>query len=131
MQRIPTKTWVLIADGTEARLLVNVGTAVDVSLKQERTLEPRNLEDDGPSGHRPPESDEQATDEATFAKQLVRWLNAAALNDEYAHLVIIADPQTLGQMRPQLHDETRRRLIREVAKTLTKSPLQDIEKALA
>ncbi len=130
MQRIPTATWVLIADGTEARLLANVGTAVDVSLKQERMLGPSNLDDDGPSGHRPPESDGQSTDEATFAKQLARWLNAAALNDEFEHLVLMADPQTLGQIRPQLHAETRRRLIREVAKTMTKSPLQDIEKAL-
>ncbi|MGB8636081.1 MAG: host attachment protein, partial [Rhodanobacteraceae bacterium] len=76
MQRIPTATWILIADGTEARLLANVGTAVDVSLKQERMLGPSNLDDDGPSGHRPPESDGQSTDEAKFAKQLARWLNA-------------------------------------------------------
>ncbi|MGA9827028.1 MAG: host attachment protein, partial [Rhodanobacteraceae bacterium] len=80
--------------------------------------------------HRPPESDEQSIDEATFAKQLAHRLNAAALQNKYQHLVLMADPQTLGQMRPQLHKETERRIIREVAKTFTNAPLEDIQNAL-
>lgn len=130
MERIPSGTWVLVADGAEARLFGNVGTAMDVSLKQEAVWTPKNLLDDGPSGHRPPESDDQATDEATFAKQLAHRLNAAALNREYEHLVLMADPQTLGQIRPQLHTETQRRLLKEIPKTMTNSPVEDIQRAL-
>lgn len=131
MQKIPSGTWVLVADGTEARLFANVGTAMNLSLKQEVVWKPEDLIDDGPSGRRPPESNDQATDEATFAKQMAHRLNAAALNNEYEQLVLIVDPQTLGQMRPQLHGETRQRLLQEIPKTMTKAPLEDIENALA
>ena len=57
-------------------------------------------------------------------------LNASALNNEYEGLVLVADPQTLGQIRPQLHKETVRRLIREIAKTFTNAPVEVIQEAL-
>lgn len=131
MNKISTGTWVLVADGAEARLFRNAGTAQQISLQQLELLQPQDLLDDGPAGRRPPESDQQATDEATFAKQLAHRLNAAALNNEYQHLVLMADPQTLGQMRPLLHKETERRIVQEVAKTFTNARLQDIQKALS
>lgn len=130
MKKIPAGTWIMVADGEEARLFRNAGTAHQLSLKQVKLLRPKDLADDGPSGHRPPEQDDQSTDEATFAKQLSNRLNAAALKDEYQDLVLIADPQTLGQMRPQLHKETERRIVKEIAKTLTNASLEDIQKAV-
>ncbi|HZX71211.1 MAG TPA: host attachment family protein [Rhodanobacter sp.] len=130
MQKIPTGTWVMVADGAEARLFHNVGSITRVSLKQVKLLKPRDLPDEGPAGRRPPESDDQATAEATFAKQLAQRLNAAALKNEYEHLVLMADPQTLGQIRPQLHKETERRIVLEVAKTFTNAPVEDIQNAL-
>ena len=120
----------MVANGAEARLFRNVGSAIKISLQQVELLKPTNLMNDGPAGHRPPESGEQATDEATFAKQLAHRLNTAALNNQYACLVLIADPQTLGQIRPQLHKETLQRLAREVAKTFTNAPVEDIQNAL-
>lgn len=130
MQRIPAGAWIVVADGTGARLFHNVGKGATVSLKQQKLMEPDDLLDDGPSGKRPSEQSAQATDEATFAKQLAHYLNAAALKQEFADLVLMADPQTLGQLRPQLHNETTRRVIREIAKTFTNSPLEDIQAAL-
>ena len=130
MQKIPAGTWVVVADGTGARLFHNVGKGATVSLKQEKLFEPQDLADDGPSGKRPSEQSQQANDEATFAKQLAHHLNAAALKQEFSDLVLIADPQTLGQLRPQLHNETTRRIIKEIAKTFTNAPLEDIESAL-
>lgn len=130
MQNIPTGTWIVVADGGEARLFHSVGQGGKFALKQVKLLEPKDLLDDGPAGHRPPESNGQATDEATFTKQLAHRLNAAALKNEYEHLVLIADPQTLGQMRPQLHKETERRIVREIAKTFTNAPVEDIRDAL-
>ena len=131
MNKMSTGAWILAADGAEARLFRNAGTAQKISLQQMELLQPQDLLDDGPAGSRPPESDQQATDEATFAKQLAHRLNAAALKNEYQQLVLMADPQTLGQMRPLLHKETVRRIVHEVAKTFTNAPLQDIQKALS
>ena len=44
--------------------------------------------------------------------------------------MLIADPKTLGQIRPTLHKEVQDRLVSEVAKTLTKASITHIQKAL-
>ena len=131
MDKIPAGTWVLVADGEGARMFRNVGDAQSLKLQQVDLLELMNMNDDGPAGSVPAESTASQIDEATFAKQLAVRLNAAALKQEYEHLVLIADPQTLGHMRPLLHKETLGRMVGEVAKTLTNSPLQDIERAIS
>lgn len=132
MQRIPTGAWVVVADGAHARLFHNVGKQDALQLKQIDLMEPDTLDEQaqGPSGHRPPEASPEQTDEATFAKQLINRLNAAALKQEFEHLFLIADPKTLGEIRPQLHVETSKRLCGELAKTLTNTPLEEIEKIL-
>ena len=131
MDKIPADAMVVVADGTGARVFRNVGTDGTLSLQQKETVTARNVDDDGPSGSSPSEQSPQQTDEATFAKQLANRLNHGALTNAYAHLVLVADPQTLGQMRPQLHKETLQRMHGELAKTLTNSPLADIERALS
>lgn len=130
MHKIPAGTLVVVADGEGARLFRNVGTEQKLTLKQEDLLELMNMNDDGPAGSTPTEQTGKQTDEATFAKQLALRLNDGALNNRYAHLVLIADPQTLGLMRPLLHKETQQRMVGELAKTLTNAPLEDIERAL-
>lgn len=127
--KIPADTMVVVADGEGARVFRNVGDANRLTLQQQDLLELMNMNDDGPSSS-PPESTGQQLDEATFAKQLALRLNEGALRNRYAHLVLIADPQTLGQMRPLLHKEVQDRMLGEIAKTLTNSPLEDVERAL-
>ncbi len=131
MKKMPENTLVLIADGGNARTFISKGDGSTVKLEQKDVLTPQNVNDEGPSGRRPHEQTEAQTDEATFAKQLAHRLNEGALKNQYAHLVLVADPQTLGQIRPQLHMQTQQRLLFELAKTLTNSPLEDIQKALA
>ena len=129
--KIPAGTLVVVADGEGARVFRNIGNDQALTLQQQDLLELMNMNDDGPAGLMPAESTGRQLDEATFAKQLANRLNDGALKDRYAHLVLIADPQTLGQMRPLLHKETEQRLVAEIAKTLTNSPLEDIERALS
>jgi protein required for attachment to host cells len=130
MQKIPEGTLVVVADGGGARVFRNVGDDGALTLRQEDLLELMNMNDDGPAGSIPTESSGQQIDEATFAKQLALRLNDGALKNRYAHLVLIADPITLGRVRPLLHKEVQQRLVGEVAKTLTNAPLEQIEKAL-
>lgn len=130
MNRIPSDAMVVVADGEGARIFRNVGTDHKLSLKQQQQLTAHDFDDDGPSGSAPPDQTFRQSDEATFAKHLTNRLNQGALTNGYAHLVLVADPQTLGQMRPQLHKETLARLHGELAKTLTNSPVEDIERAL-
>lgn len=128
--KIPHNAFVVVADGTGARFFRNTGRDFAISLTADGELKPSNLSSDGPSGHRPPEQSRQETDEATFAKQLAKDLYRRAHSGGFEALVLIADPQTLGQIRSSLHKEVQSRLIREIAKTLTKVPIGDIQKAL-
>ena len=104
--KIPHNALIVGADGTGARFFRNGGQDFKVSLKVDGEFKPIHLNDEGPSsGHRPPESSKQETDEATFAKQLAQELYRRAHNGDFSALVLIADPQTLGQIRPVLHKE--------------------------
>lgn len=128
--RIPKGTLVIVADGGGARLLRNVGGVFEPELIQERVLAPQDLDDDGPAGAIPTETRGEEIDEATFAKQLARYLNAQALKDGFEHAILMADPQTLGQIRASLHQQVSDRLIAEIPKNLTNSPPADIARAL-
>jgi protein required for attachment to host cells len=130
MTLVPADTLVVVADGTGARVFVNRGDERAPALHQFELLELMNMDDDGPSGSMPSESTASQVDEATFSKQLALALNEGALKQQYASLVLVADPVTLGRMRPLLHKEVQARLIAEIAKTLTNAPLADIERAL-
>lgn len=129
--RIPKDTLVIVADGGGARLLRNVGGVFDHALEQIGTLSPQNLDDDGPAGSIPTETRGEEIDEATFAKQLANHLNALALKNGFEHAVLIADPQTLGQIRPSLHGQASERLLAEIPKNLTNAPIRDIVRALS
>ena len=128
--RGPKGTLVIVADGGGARLLRNVGGVFDPELVQEGTLSPRDLDDDGPAGSVPTETRGEEINEATFAKQLARHLNALALRDGFSHAVLMADPQTLGQIRPSLHPEVTGRLVAEIDRNMRNAPLADIARAL-
>ncbi|HMM65510.1 MAG TPA: host attachment family protein [Dokdonella sp.] len=132
MHKIPTGTWVVVADGTQARLFHNIGKQDALKLKQVDLIKSgdADAQGQGPSGHRPIDSSQEQTEEATFTKQLAHRLNAAALKHEFEHLFLVADPTTMGEIRPQLHVETSKRISGELTKTLTNSSVEDIVKIL-
>ncbi|MEY4967203.1 MAG: hypothetical protein RL274_2786 [Pseudomonadota bacterium] len=104
-EKVPHKALVVVGDGVGARFFRNVENALHIELSAEGELKPSNLLDDGPSGVRPSEQSHHETDEATFAKQLAKDLCRRAHIGDLAALVLIADPQTLGQVGPLLHKE--------------------------
>lgn len=126
----PPKAIVVVATGAGAKFFKNEGSAKKIKLVHVGDLAPKNLDDDGPSGNRPPEASAQETDEATFAKQLAHHLYSKAHDGEFDHLILVADPDTLGEIRPILHQEVTRKITLELAKTLTNSSTDDIEKTL-
>lgn len=131
MTSLPLDALVVVADGEGARVFRNRGEQGAVSLHQCDLLELMNMNDDGPARSMPGESTSRQLDEATFAKQLAKGLNEAALKQQYEHLVLVADPTTLGRVRPLLHKEATQRLLAEVGKDLTNVPLENIERAIA
>ncbi|MEE7545811.1 host attachment protein [Xanthomonas sp. Kuri4-1] len=135
-QQIPEGSLVVVADGGSARMFTNIGSPQKLQLKQHAQvdggeLSQRDSSGQGPAGAVPADQSQAQLDEATFAKQLATQLNEGALNNRYAHLVLIADPSTLGRVRPLLHKEVQQRLVRDLAKDLTNAPLEDIQRALS
>lgn len=126
----PDTAFVVVADGAGAKFFRIPGHDSKTTLVAEGVLHPSNLDRDGPSGKGQPERSKQESDEATFAKQLAHELYRRAHNNEFSSLMLIADPQTLGQIRPLLHKEVVSRITREIAKTLTKASHDDILKAI-
>ncbi|WP_395540062.1 host attachment family protein [Neotabrizicola sp. sgz301269] len=121
---------VVVADGEGAILFRNTERH-GLKLETAEKLVPGDLADQGPSGSIPPDMDWQEQLEATFAKILTRRLNEMALKQEFEQILIVADPSTLGQMRPLYHKELEKRLVRDVPKTMTNSTTAEIERALA
>ena len=129
-ERFPDDTLVVVTDGTHAHVYRNRSGDGNLKLERTDTLQPNDLASDGPAGIVPPESSPREIDEATFAKQVAEYLYTGAQKNDYSALVLVADPQTLGQIRPSLHKIVEERLIKEVAKTLTNSPVSDIERSI-
>ncbi|MDL5365844.1 host attachment family protein [Xanthomonas sp. NCPPB 2654] len=129
--QIPENALVVVVDGAEARWFTNDGGRDGVTLRQHARTEVQNVDDEGPAGKVPPRTAESELDEFTFAKQVAQALNEGALKHRYDHLVLVADPTTLGRIRPLLHKETQQRLVGDVAKDLTNLPLEDIQRALS
>ncbi|HEY4985439.1 MAG TPA: host attachment family protein [Bradyrhizobium sp.] len=127
---IPHNTLVVVADGGGAMLLRNNGNGGHIELREESRLAPDELWAGGPSGSRPEEQTRRQTDEASFAKQLTQTLNKMKLDGEFNKLVLVADPQTLGQMRPILHKAVEAALISSLAKDLTNHSFDEIAKAI-
>lgn len=128
---LKSNTLIVVADGESAVLWRNHGHA-EPDLKMVETVTFESMASNGPSGSTPEEQSPQDTTEATFSKQLVQKLNAMALsNDLPDEIVIIADPSSLGLMRPQYHSELKRRIVKELPKTLVKASKKDLEKALS
>ena len=128
-ESIPTDALVVVADGGKAILYRNTGHGHELSLHEEQRLEPSNVSQ-GPSGSRPEEQSPKQTGEATFAKNLAEALETMHNDGKFKQVVLVADPQTLGQLREAMHKSLASSVVLSVSKDLTNSPLKDVEKSL-
>ncbi|MDO9412043.1 MAG: host attachment family protein [Pseudolabrys sp.] len=128
MTTIPHKALVVIADGGKAILFRNIGKdGAPVALHEEQRLTPKDLQ--GPSGARPDETPSQ-TEEATFSKQLADTLHTMKNKNDFDAMVLVADPQTLGQLRAAMHKTVMDTIVLSLSKDLTNHSTNDIAAAL-
>jgi len=117
--KLPKGTLVAVVDGEKLALFENTGQQ-DIQLKSVPTpaIEERASGAAGRgSSEANPDNDTQAED--GFAMGVSDVLNAWVLNNKIEHLLVIAAPKTLGQLRKGWHKETTTRLVGEIAKDLT------------
>ena len=133
----PVRTWILIADGARARIVLNEGpgsgvTAVEGGLF-EQDLKPtreimadragRTFDSAGTGRH----AMEQPTDPVRqekrhFAHHLADHLADAVAKNAFDRLVVVAAPSALGDLRAAMSDKVRDRIHAELPKDLTKVP---------
>lgn len=127
---IPNKALILVADGAKAILFRNVGQGSEVTLREERRLTLSDFSNDGPSGSQGQEASPGDTDEATFGKKLAQSLQTMRAANGYEALVIVADPQTLGELRKVMHKTVEASVVHTIAKDLTNHATTEIAAAL-
>ncbi len=127
---IPNNALILVADGTKAILFRNTGHGGEVTLREERRLTLSDFSNDGPSGSRVQESSPRDTDEATFGKKLAQSLQTMRAANSFESLVVIADPQTLGELRKVMHKTVEASVVHTIAKDLTNHGTKEIAAAL-
>jgi protein required for attachment to host cells len=144
MVKIDSDAWVLVADGEKYLILRNAGDRArpDLRVIDERTQEnpatrdqgtdqPGRLAEPGSGRSAIEPTDWHRLEKERFAKDLAERLRLWALDGRFETLVLVADPRTLGVLRPTLHKAVTARLAGEIAKDLTGAPVQEIEAVLA
>ncbi len=132
-------TWVLVADGGRARILVSRGAGQgfeivaehDADLKRSREIgsdRPGRTYESATTGRHAIEPRVDAHREAKvgFLRALVDELDQARKDGKFQHLVLVAPPVALGDLRRLVADPLRKLVAAEIDKDLTKVPLHDL-----
>ena len=125
---VPHHAIIVIADGAHATFYRNIG-ASEIKLEKIDIFSSELKDNRGPA-RVPNETSPHEMHEANFAKHLADNLYKRLHDSKIEALILIADPQTLGQIRPHLHKEVTQRITGELHKTLTNAPIAEIEKIL-
>ncbi|MEM1364435.1 MAG: host attachment family protein [Pseudomonadota bacterium] len=136
--------WVVVADGEKALFLRNEGDEEHPNLdvfREEEQDNPPNREQaanrrgrvgnaNGPHKSAVEDTDWHQLAKDRFAAELAEILYKKAHANTFQHLVLVADPSVLGEMRSELHQAVTDKLVAEVDKNLTNHPVHEIEELL-
>jgi protein required for attachment to host cells len=139
----PTVTWVLLADGAQAKVFSHSGPGTGLSpvedlLIEEEPLKASDIMADkqgrafssvgqGRSGY------EYSTDpvearEANFVKRLAEQLDRKYQESAFGRLIIAAAPTALGDLRQAMSERLKDAVVAEEPKDLTNMPTPQLER---
>jgi protein required for attachment to host cells len=137
----PVITWILIADGAHARLFVNagVGKGLEPALDQEFigvNLPSRDIASDrpgrtfdsvGPGRHAMQlPTDPHRYEKQAFARELAQRLDEARKEGRFDRIVVIASPETLGDLRASFSKPLLDAIHGELPKNLIKVSIHEL-----
>lgn len=141
----PVKTWVVLADGAQARVLLNEGPEKGLSelmsANSETARRPgrelmaddrgRTFDSAGQGRHAmEPRTDPKTVEEEKFLRDVARILERGAQDGDYDRLVLCAAPRALGELRHLLPKAVQDRITAELPKDLTNTPLDQLPRSL-
>lgn len=139
----PSVTWVLIADGAQARILEYTGPSKGLVQVEGLKFEDAHLRTGEIMSDKPGRSFssagygrsamEQRTDprdyrETEFLRSVAEVINKKALENVFRKLVIAAPPQALGDLRKLLSPAATEKVSAEIPKDLTTVPILQLGK---
>ena len=141
----PTVTWILVANGTQARVLENTGPgkglrqvdgldfAIDPLMAQEIVSDKPGRSYSSVGHGRSaiqPKTDPVEHRETEFVKSLARMLERKRQEGEYDRLVIAAAPIALGEIRKAMSPGVKKTILAELDKDLTNLPTPQLDRHL-
>ncbi len=139
----PSVTWVLIADGAQARVLEYTGPSKGLTQIEGLKFEDARLRSGEIMADRPGRAVSsvgygrsgmaQRTDprdhrETEFLRSVADLINKKALDNVFRKLVIAAPPAALGDLRKFLSATVKEKISAEIAKDLTTVPILQLGK---
>ena len=138
-----TTTWILIADGTQARVLEHHGPGKGLTTVKglDWSIEPlqsQDIDSDRPGrGHSSggsarssmePKTDPAQHREAEFIRTVAHVLDRKVQEGAFDRLVIAAAPIALGNLRKAMSDHVKKAVVAELDKDLTNIPSPAVDK---
>jgi len=139
--RYPT-TWIVVADGSRARFYRVADDARSIAATEARleSARARGKAEDlvtdragrafdsaGEGRHAmEPETTPQEREKERFQTRVARAMRDALAEGEVERFVLVAEPGTLGALRDELHDRVRERVVAELDKDHTETPLDKL-----
>ena len=134
--------WVLVANSGQARILELRRKPYQFQQVTELVSEAQHLTNkelvsdasgrvyhtQGPGTHSMnPRSDPHENAEEQFGRSLAQKLDKASRLARFDHLVVIADPKTMGRLRQQMNKTLAGKVVHELALDLVGLPLPQLE----
>ncbi|TSE12778.1 host cell attachment protein [Mesorhizobium intechi] len=128
-----TGTVVAVTDGKKLRLFRNKGHEPQIDLVElgEPTLQAASSGSGGRHRSSTANPDDSRLREDDFAAAVAEYLNREALTEAFEHVVMVADPRTLGELRKHVEPSLKAKLVGELGKDLVKHSVEAIENTLA
>lgn len=132
--KLPNKAHVAVVDGENFIVMQNHGQLFEPKLQQVDKPELTATNFSAGVKHQDDIGQQRGStdlDELAHATAAAEWLNTKAIAGEMDDVMVVADPKTLGEMRRHYHSELEKRLVGEIAKTMTGETTERIEKAIS
>lgn len=142
----PVTTWILLADGTRARIVCNTGPGKGLQEVKGMEFEGDNLRSGDIMADRPgrtfdsagsnrhamePHSDPQREAKRSFAAEIVAELQEQLQARSFDRLVLVAAPATLGDIRKILPKSLLAVVHGEIPKNLVQVPNNELDSHLS
>lgn len=125
-------TLVAVTDGKSLRLFHNKGHEPHLELieAEHSVLEVAHAGSGGRHRSSAANPDDSRLGEDDFAASIANYLNQQAREKACEHVLVIADPRTLGEMRRHYQPALSAKLVGEIAKDFVKHSVMSIKSAI-